>query len=62
MTDKKKKKTIGKIFLLIAGSLVLVCGIVLILQEWEQVVKVFQGVIGMIMALAGLLILMLVKD
>ena len=62
MTKKTAEKSLKKFLLLALGGVVLVFGITLILKEWDQVVVVFRGVIGMALALAGLLILMLVKD
>ena len=62
MTTRKEKKFSKKITTLVAGSGLLVVGITLILSEWSYVVVIFKGAIGMALALAGLLVLMLIKD
>ena len=49
------------ILLFSIGSLLLITGITLVLREWNAVVVVFKGVIGMGLALAGMVVLMLVK-
>ncbi len=46
---------------MLIGVCLLVTGISLILIHWASLVVVFKGVIGMILALAGLLVLMLIK-
>ena len=62
MTDGTEKKSSKKFLLLAAGAIILVFGVTLILKDWNQVVLVFRGTIGIILALAGLLLLMLVKE
>lgn len=49
------------IIIVIAGVCALILGIALILLWWPQVVNLFKGGIGMILALAGLVILYLAK-
>ena len=46
---------------LIAGIFILVLGVALILIWWPRVVDVFKGGIGIILALAGLLVLYTVQ-
>lgn len=53
MTDIPFKK----IIVYLAGGFTLVLGITLVLSFWADVVVLFRGVIGMVLALAGLLIL-----
>lgn len=43
------------------GFFILVLGIVLILQWWPEVVNLFKAVTGMILALAGLIVLWISK-
>ena len=50
-----------KTLLFMAGGIVLVLGISLVLQNWVDVMIVFKGVIGIALALAGMLILFLAK-
>jgi len=47
--------------LFLIGAIILVTGISLILLWWPQVVIVFQGAIGIILALVGLIALALIK-
>ena len=58
--DKKVKSSKGTLFFL--GSFVLVVGLTLVLIWWNDVVTLFRGVIGMLLALGGLLILYMVKE
>ena len=51
-----------RILLFGTGSLLLVSGITLILKDWTDIVVLFQGVRGMILALTGLIVLMFIKD
>ncbi len=46
-----------KVVLFALGSAILVLGIALVLRFWPDVVLLFRAVIGMALALAGLLIL-----
>lgn len=48
-----------KVALFALGSVMLVLGVALVLRWWTDVVVVFRAVIGMFLALAGLLILYL---
>ena len=58
--DKEIKSS--KPLLFICGSVVLVVGITLVLVWWHDVVVLFKGVIGMALALGGLLLLYMVKE
>ena len=51
------KSIFKKGVLFVLGSLILVLGITLILRWWGDVVVLFRAGIGMVLALAGLLIL-----
>ena len=53
----KMKARFPKLILYLAGSVILVLGIALVLRFWADVVLVFRAVIGMVLALAGLLVL-----
>lgn len=48
--------------LFLIGSMVLIAGLTLILVWWQDVVVLFRGVIGMLVALGGLLLLYMVKE
>ena len=50
-----------KIFLFIAGGIILILGISLILKDWVDVVIVFKGIAGIVLALAGMLMLFLAR-
>ena len=53
----KMKARFPKLILYLAGSVILVLGIALILRFWADAVLVFRAGVGMVLALAGLLIL-----
>lgn len=53
----KMKTRFPKLILYLAGSVILVLGTALVLRFWTDVVSLFRSVIGMALALAGLLIL-----
>ena len=53
----KMKARFPKLILYLAGSAMLVLGIALVLRFWVDVVLVFRAAIGMVLALAGLLVL-----
>ena len=53
----KMKARFPKLILYLAGSAMLVLGIALVLRFWADVVLVFRAAIGMVLALAGLLVL-----
>ena len=61
MTTKKERNITKKFISLAVGGALLVAGIALILTQWNCVVILFKGVIGMILAIIGLLVLMLIK-
>jgi len=46
-----------KATMFIAGFALTICGVMLILQQWGAVVMLFKGIIGMLLAVAGLVIL-----
>ncbi|MFA5059510.1 MAG: hypothetical protein WC676_02670 [Candidatus Omnitrophota bacterium] len=50
------------ILFFVGGFTVFVIGIGLVLTFWQDVVSVFRGMVGIVLALAGILILVLVKD
>jgi len=59
----EKKKNLSKnIILFFIGAMVLLAGITLVLLWWEDVVLIFRGVVGIVLALVGLFMLYLVKD
>ncbi|MFA5089105.1 MAG: hypothetical protein WC552_08765 [Candidatus Omnitrophota bacterium] len=62
MSAESKKKNGRNIYLFILGSLVLVMGITLILAWWPDVVALFKGSLGFLLALAGLFILYMIKN
>lgn len=62
MTTKSEKKISKRIISLVVGSALLIIGITLVLTQWDYVVTFFKGVIGMVLAIAGLLVLMLIKN
>lgn len=45
-----------------AGFLCVILGVALVLKEWSAVVAVFNGVIGALLAILGLVLLSLVKE
>ncbi len=53
---------LNNLFLFLVGAALLVSGISLVLSWWPEVVLLFKGVIGMALALAGLLALYLIRD
>ena len=50
-----------KLIKLIIGCLLLIIGITMILQWWPQLVTVFKGSIGLVLALSGLVVLYTLK-
>ena len=55
--SKEESKSYKKFILLLAGSFVLVLGITLNLIWWREFVMIGKGIIGFILALAGLLMM-----
>jgi hypothetical protein len=55
------KTPLKKLILYLLGSFILVAGISLILLWWRDVVILFRGIFGMVLALAGLLALYSLK-
>ncbi len=62
MTVKESTPFSKKFGYSLLGGSVLVVGITLILTQWDFVVSFFRGVVGMALALTGLLILLMIKD
>ena len=56
-----KKQLFKKILLHLIGLATLLAGVVLILTWWQQLVIVFQGAIGVILALVGLAMLYMAR-
>ncbi len=52
-----ENKSYKKFILLLTGSFILVLGITLNLTWWEEFVLIGKGIIGFVLALAGLLVL-----
>ena len=57
MTKDSQKSAYKKFVMFLIGFLILVLGITLILVWWKDVVILFKGAIGIVLALAGLLML-----
>jgi len=57
MAKDNQKSTYKKFLMFLVGFFVLILGITLILAWWQDVVILFKGAIGMILALGGLLAL-----
>ncbi len=49
-------------FLFLLGSLLLISGITGILKNWEFVITLFKGVFGLVLAVAGLVVLSFIND
>lgn len=58
--DKKIKSS--KPLLFLCGGVVLLLGITFILAWWQDVVSLFRGGIGIILALTGLMVLYMMKE
>lgn len=52
-----QKNTYKKFLLFVIGFFILILGVTLILAWWPSVVTLFRGSIGVILALAGLMML-----
>ena len=50
-----------KLTLFTVGIVILVVGVALILAWWPQVVGLFKGALGIVLALAGLVVLFIAK-
>ena len=61
MTKNDQTNTYKKFIMLLVGFFILILGITLILSWWRDVVILFRGTIGIILALAGLLALYTIK-
>ena len=57
MAKDSQKSAYKKFLMFLIGFFILILGITLILAWWEDVVVLFKGAIGMILALGGLLAL-----
>ena len=51
-----------KIYLFFSGSLLLIVGITAVLKNWESVLVIFKGLIGMVLAVTGLVVLSFIND
>ena len=51
-----------KILLSLTGSILLIVGMTLILKNWDAVVVMFRAVLGMILAVGGLVVLSFIND
>ena len=51
-----------KIYLFLSGSLLLIVGITAVLKNWESVLVIFKGLIGMVLAVTGLVVLSFIND
>jgi len=60
MTSKKSK--LAKQSLYIIGTVCLLIGITLVLVCWEDVVTLFKGLVGMALAVGGLVLMFMAKD
>lgn len=58
--DKKIKDSKAALFLI--GGTLLVLGITLVIAWWPDVVTVFRGFAGVIIALGGMVVLYMVKE
>ena len=58
--DKKIKSSKNLLFL--CGGVVLIIGMTLVLFWWRDVVILFRGAIGILLALGGMLLLYMVKE
>ncbi len=61
MANSKKKVSSIPVYFT-AGTILLLLGSTLILKWWPELVIVFKGLIGMGLALAGLLLLYMIRD
>ena len=57
MAKEDQKNTYKKFILFLVGFFVLILGITLILIWWKDVVILFRGAVGIILALTGLFML-----
>lgn len=57
MPKDDQKNTYKKFIMYVIGFFVLILGITLILAWWENVIILIKGALGIILALAGLLML-----
>ena len=51
-----------KILLFFIGIFFLIAGITLVLRNWDEVIVLFKAVIGMILAVGGLVVLTFIHD
>ena len=58
--DKTIKES--KLALLLMGGFFLILGITLVLVWWQDVISLFRGFIGVLIALGGLLILYMMRE
>ncbi len=60
MPGKKNKS--GKGLLFFGGSVALIVGMTMVLVWWRDVVLLFRGAMGILLALGGMLLLYMAKD
>jgi hypothetical protein len=61
MSKTSSKESFKKFILFLIGNFILILGITLVLVWWVDVVRLFRAAVGMILALAGLLVLYSLK-
>ena len=61
MSRDIEKNNLKKILLFAAGCAMLVVGVALILHDWAYVVILFKGAFGILLALAGLFLMLIAK-
>ena len=53
---------VKKISLFLVGGLLLVSGITCVFKNWEAIMILFKGVLGMVLAVTGLIVLSFIND
>jgi uncharacterized membrane protein len=57
MSEEKTANTYNKFVFVLVGVLMLLAGLTLVLVWWPDVVSIFKGVFGTVLAIAGLAVL-----
>ena len=60
--ENMAKKNIKRFILFLIGFCILILGVTLILQWWVYLTILFKGIVGVMLALVGLLILAIAKE